>query len=54
MFNADVCNQIGRYVSRLLDPSNGETFTSVVGRGTGRSSTPVPNSPRRVTRTPCP
>lgn len=33
MFPAEVCNQIGFYVYRLIDPRNGETF--YVGKGKG-------------------
>lgn len=31
MFSADICDQIGYYVYRLIDPRNGETF--YVGKG---------------------
>ena len=31
MFSEEVCNKIGNYVYRLIDPRNGETF--YVGKG---------------------
>lgn len=33
MFTEQVCEKLGHYVYRLIDPRNGETF--YVGKGTG-------------------